>query len=487
MILQNMVFPPDEAGENEIYVRYSARPGRTVRPYCIRQGEAVSTDTYMNAFDIGAWRKYTDISDLSLVWRIRGKGRLRIFWERENGENICLSEEAVAGQDSEPGKGKYHFQDFQQQTEGILYFRFYAETDSNIEAWYETDSPVRKGIKISVVICTYKRKEQLEQLINVLRKGIQASCGNKEDWLRIVVVDNASELEDQYGEGITVYHNPNTGGSGGFARGMKETVRNLPVFQASHVVLMDDDVVLQIESIIRLHALLSCVRPEYEQEVIAGRMFRLDRPHIQYTAAEIWNRGDIRHIGWNRDMTDRQRLWDMNENTGGEYSGWWFACFPTGFVKENEPLPFFLHCDDVEYGLRHGGTPIILNGIQVWHETYEYRQTPVIAYYDRRNSMIVNEIFGFTEWNQTQALDQFMSMLDELEAQGNYLLEYYMIRAFRDFLRGQKWFMNQDGRKLHDSLKKGMKASQFYNVINRKILKISVLWKRGRKLYFMDR
>lgn len=29
----------------------------------------------------------------------------------------------------------------------------------------------------------------------------------------------------------------------------------------------------------------------------------------------------------------------------------------------------------------------------MWHETYEYRQSPVIAYYDCRNSLIVNPMY----------------------------------------------------------------------------------------------
>jgi len=476
MVLQNIEFPADGFCEKEIYVRGFSVPDCPKEACTIRKGEAICTDTYMNAFDIGAWKKYTDIADLTLVWRCRGKGTLEIYWEKENKAAVCLTEMIIDGQRNASEEIRYCFENFGQLSEGILYLKYYAITDSLAEAWYETESLEKRDVNISIVICTYKRKKQLEQLINIVQRiipdmtlettGCRAAQSTRVSWLRTVIVDNASELTDRYGEGITVYHNPNFGGSGGFARGMKETVRNLPEFQTTHVVLMDDDVILREETIRRLHALLTYIRPEYEQETVAGRMFRMDRPHIQYTAAEIWNSGDLRHIGWNQDMTDRQNLWTMNDNEGGEYSGWWFACYPIDFIKTNEPLPFFLHCDDVEYGLRHGGTPILLNGIQVWHETYEYRQSPVTVYYDCRNSLIVNSIYaGRTTVRKN--LNQVLQAIAEMHARQDYLREYYLMRAYRDFLKGEKWFFGKNNETLHTSLIKKKKRNRYVNHVRR--------------------
>ena len=476
MVLQNIVFPADWPAGRELYIRSVDRLNQSGRFCEIRQGEMIGTDTYMNAFDIRAWKNYTNIKDLSLICRVRGKGVLRIYWEKENVKAVCIAEISAKNPSEGLEEFRYRFRDFHQMTEGILYFNFRAETDACLEAWFETESPAEKDIKISVVICTYRRKEQLEQLIHVIqgKNPMELPKG----WLHTLVIDNGSELEDGYGEGITVYHNPNTGGSGGFARGMRETVKNLPEFQATHIVLMDDDVILQMESILRLRALLSCIRVEYDKEVIAGRMFRLDRPQVQYTAVEIWNGGDIRHIGWNQDMTDRQCLWSMNDNQGGEYSGWWFACFPIEFVKENEPLPFFLHCDDVEYGLRHGGTPVILNGIQVWHETYEYRSIPAMAYYDYRNSLIVNYLHGRGETDRGRIWEQFWEKITDAHVREDYLLEYYLICAFGDYLKGRRWFLHKNDRKIHRSLLKRRKGNRYEN---------SLRWRGLKMLFFLDR
>ncbi len=132
-------------------------------------------------------------------------------------------------------------------------------------------------------------------------------------------------------------------------------------------------------------------------------------------------------------MTQPENLTGMNENEGAEYGGWWFACYPMEFVEKNRPLPFFLHCDDVEYGLRHGGTPIILNGIQVWHETYEYRQSAVMAYYDTRNALIVNRLRNLTS-NKEIIYKNWKRNITEQHLKKDYLTERMMILAMWDFL-----------------------------------------------------
>ena len=137
-------------------------------------------------------------------------------------------------------------------------------------------------------------------------------------------------------------------------------------------------------------------------------------------------------------MTRPENLASLNDNEGAEYGGWWFACYPMEFVEKNRPLPFFLHCDDVEYGLRHGGTPIVLNGIQVWHETYEYRQSPVIAYYDTRNALIVNALYV---QNQNKK-DVICSLEKAIELVREESLEeaYTRLLGIFHFCLGPIWF-----------------------------------------------
>ena len=178
----------------------------------------------------------------------------------------------------------------------------------------------------------------------------------------------------------------------------------------------------------------------------------------------------------NQDMTLKENLPSMNNNEGAEYGGWWFACYPIEYVEKNRPLPFFLHCDDVEYGLRHGGTPIILNGIQVWHETYEYRQSPVTAYYDTRNTLIVNAMIGILPPKDI-VLGEWKRKISEAHVQGDYLLERMLILGLMDAAKGKKYLYKCQKSKKYAQLYKRRKASKIGNAI---------LWRSARIKYFLS-
>lgn len=397
MILQNCIGPDEVCRVPEIYYRSSGELSYEYGNVLLCAGQELSSNTYMNMFDVGAWNKYTTVNKISFYCQIKGKGRIALLHQENNIKKKI--KEVSYGSERHRDQPESEMLTVQidlpaEIRSGMIYFSLNAESETQLcHAEFRTKDSRDRRISLSLVICTYKRKAYLERNIEKIKRSPMIRKLAEENCFVARVVDNARELSDSYGRSIKVYPNENTGGSGGFTRGMEESVKEKEEYQTTHVILMDDDVELQTESLGRLYALLSYIRPEYSLEAIAGRMFRLDRRESQYTAAEIWNGGDLRHIGWNQDMSLEENLPSMNENEGAEYGGWWFACYPMEFVEKNRPLPFFLHCDDVEYGLRHGGTPIILNGIQVWHETYEYRQSPVIVYYDTRNSLIVNAIY----------------------------------------------------------------------------------------------
>ena len=138
MLLQRISFCDNTNINTEIYARITGKYYVQNNQLFIYQGGRISTDTYMNSFDIGAWKKYTDLSELCLVWRIRGKGQIRIIWERMKEGIACLEERSLVGLNDGISEGWYNFRSLSEMTEGILYFIFTAEEDTFLESWYET-------------------------------------------------------------------------------------------------------------------------------------------------------------------------------------------------------------------------------------------------------------------------------------------------------------------------------------------------------------
>ena len=319
---------------------------------------------------------------------------------------------------------------------------------------------------LAINICTYHRLNEVQQNIHKLLDSKFFEQENIAFYghLHIFVTDNGSELPLRNDEFLHIQHNQNTGGSGGFQKGLERIRKSSVPF--THVIFMDDDIKFDMETFYRLYIFLSCLKKEYDDYPIAGRMFRMDKPHIQYTAAEIWNSGEIQHIGYNLDMRDAANLISVNDNAGAEYGGFWFCCYPMSFAKDNDIMPFFIHCDDVEYGLRCGKTPIILNGVQVWHETYEYRQTPVMNYYDTRNPLLVNEKYHLLPKPEIM-LAAWKEKITKFHVKEEFESEYYTILGMYDFLRGITWINRVNSCKKHKQLQNA-KISK---------LKNSVLWR----------
>lgn len=431
MILQSFVFPDEVCKEQEVYYRTcgEVQSDKNKQRLVLAAGSSLYSDTYMNLFDYAVWGKYTVIRHAALQIELEGKGHVEIWIEQNGQKHILHSHYYYLSQ------RKNISIPLMVQEEGYIYFVIKAEEQTVFyKACYSTMEQAQET-ELTLVLCTYKREQQIKKNIwKLLQSRFWKEGSALYHKLFIRVVDNASELELVQTDNLKLYHNPNTGGSGGFTRGIVETQKEYENFKTTHIILMDDDVELELETFYRVYAFLAYIKQEFSDEVISGRMFRLDDRKIQYTASEIWNGGNIRHLGENLDVSKRENLKDIN-NQRGEYSGWWFAVFPYAFTVGNLPYPFFIHCDDVEYGLRHGGNPIVLNGIQVWHETYEYRQSPVIAYYDYRNRLIVNAMYGLLgedwkkEWKRT---------ISKYHIEKKWQWELAVIIAMNDFLKGKK-------------------------------------------------
>ena len=445
IMLQSILIPQQQDETGELYYRLKGTGNARLENGSVEleRGAILSTNTYLNIFDAWAWHRYTGLKSWKL--RLQAKGRFHLCLYSWNGKKRVLSKKEVDAKEKEAAEIDFH----QLSEDEMVFVEIEAREDTTLyQGAYLVEIPLeqRNPVHLSVLICTYKRKEELYQNLAVL----ESSMFFEENSLyyggmSIRIVDNGEELPQIEKEYITLYHNPNTGGSGGFTRGLLESRKDETKYGITHVIFMDDDVRVQEESFYRLYALLSLLKSSYQMEVVAGRMFRLDRRYIQHTAAEVWNQGDVIHLGHERDMRKEEALVEMNQKLG-QYAGWWFACYPMSFVRRETPLPFFLHCDDVEYGLRHGGNPILLNGIQVWHETYENRVSPLIRYYDQRNSMIVNTLYQQYQNEKELFKKWFLRIIYDTRAR-KYESLYPSLMAMQDYLKGNDFFLSHSTKK----------------------------------------
>lgn len=309
----------------------------------------------------------------------------------------------------------------------------------------------KREVCLALNICTYHREDYIYRNLEMLQNSLffDKKCKEYYGRLHIFIIDNAQKLQLKENAYTHLVYNENTGGSGGFQRGIEEIRKNDQTF--THVIFMDDDVAFNIDTFYILFDFLGQVDGADCERPVAGRMFCMDKRNIQYTAAEKWNGGDISHVEFMRNVSSGYCPGKVIYDADAEYGGWWFCCFPMAFVQENDVLPFFIHCDDVEYGLRCGRKPIIIEGVQVWHETYDKRMTPLMQYYDTRNPLFVNQIYGLLP-EASQILKAWKNKITEYHVREDWITEYYVIRALNDFLKGMKWLKHINSGKYHKKL-----------------------------------
>ena len=390
MILQNVVFPQkDICGEYELY--YHKRQG-TLREeegnLVLAPETELSFFTYFNGFSIDKWKRYTNVREVDAVVECQGACEISLW--RATQEESALSKECLKKEVVEGGECRIRFSCEEQS--GILYLEVRAKNEMTFSrARFESVEDVVNPVTIAIGICTYRREEFVIKTLEALRRYL---IENEEsplfDHLYVYVSDNgntlpASELSDQH---IHVMANKNAGGAGGFGRCMLEAEKDADKYGLTHILFMDDDIVLEPEAILRTYAILAMVRTSYADAMLGGGLLRMDIPYIQHANGEMWRGG---HIGFTKrgyDLRKEEYVFKNEEELPMEYNGWWFCCIPLGKYFRGYPLPIFIHGDDIEYGLRFDGRIMTLNGIGVWHDAFDNRKASSMEYYDMRNTLI---------------------------------------------------------------------------------------------------
>ena len=359
---------------------------------------ALELDTCFNGFSVGKWRKYTRLDNLRLRLELSGEFRVQlVHWQKLKGECLreVLTEQTCSAKERETFEIAFPAA---LPERGIVAASLYAVGEGG--AFYggayvtDIDESRLNDIDIALDICTFRREACLARNIDMLKRDIleNPECELR-DHLEVFISDNGRTLDGALaGERVHVFPNRNVGGAGGFTRGMIEIIDWPRDF--THVLLMDDDVLINPDALLRTYRLLRLLKSEYAGKTIAGALMRLDERHVQYENGCAWD-GEYIPVPL-KEQLDMRRIENVLFNEQEEtatYNGWWYSCVPMAQVNnDNLPLPVFVHRDDIEYGMRCGSDILSLNGICIWHETFDNKYASSMEYYEVRNDLILNAL-----------------------------------------------------------------------------------------------
>lgn len=369
----------EEPEKKDLYIKgnYRIEEGTLL---AMRKDDTADFATYFNSFSVKKWKRYTTIRDVTLELEVMGDFLVTIVQIFSGGR---VREETFATED---GKFSHTFGTDNLSCD-ILGFSVRCVSDAGkiIRGGWRGEFDDWQEKRIGISITTFKRETYVKKTISVLR-DIQ----KENDWLDILVVDNGRTLEPKDEKNFRIVHNRNFGGSGGFTRGMIEYVEK---GSADYVLLMDDDIVLEPSAVLRTRSLLCGIKEEYKESFLAGAMFFMERPTVQHENTAHW-KGCVTRIH-HKDLDCIQvKCLAANETDSfhpNGYAGWWYCAIPVERIRAiGYPIPAFIKSDDMEYGIRNGREILSMNGIGVWHESFDQKLNPAMRLFSDRNSLILN-------------------------------------------------------------------------------------------------
>ncbi len=414
-------------------------------------------DTYFNCFAIGKWNKYTRMDNLKLRLVLKGSFQVTLLhmysmytepFEHALCERVCRASEPTAFELDIPCEALEG---------GIVCFRLYA-LEENDNVFYggayvtDVDEASLNPVNIAIDTCTFRRERYIQRNVALLNRDIIENPENPVyGHLDMFISDNGRTLDvaAMQTDRVHIFPNRNVGGAGGFTRGMIEILDMLPQRPFTHVLVMDDDVLINTDAILRTYRLLQFLKPECMGKTVAGAMLRLDNRSLQHECGGWWDGFCVRNDKTMLDLTDIGNILFNEKEDMANYNAWWYSCIPISKISnDNLPLPIFIRYDDVEYGLRTGSDIIAMSGICLWHEPFEYRFSSSSQYYEIRNEMIVNALH-WPNFGCKQALEVLRYSVKVNIGRYRYSDCKLAFKAMEDFCKGPEFLLTADGEALH--------------------------------------
>ncbi|EET48932.1 glycosyltransferase [Thalassobium sp. R2A62] len=355
------------------------------------EGEA-DFGTWFNLFNLGTWQSRCQLQSLFL--RIEGEGPCQLTIRREDASGavdakthvLTLSAGAaqcvdvgdflVPREDGSPLKGL-----------GVLSCRVQRHDDAaplhiRHMAWATADVLKRRP-DMTLVMTTFKREDAVERAVK--RFEAYRAQSPLRGHLRMFVVDNGQSIDPQRASGtVEVLPNPNLGGAGGFTRGFLEARDR----GASHVLFMDDDASIYMDSLERTWSFLAFAKDE--RTAISGAMSTERHPWLMWEYGALFFKNCIRQLG-DADLRNWREVIDIEHEVADDmpdhlYAGWWYFAFPVK-AAQHLAFPFFVRGDDVSFSLVNDFDIVRLNGVLSYQASFIEKESPQTWYLDLRSHL----------------------------------------------------------------------------------------------------
>lgn len=435
---------------DQLYTReHSGRVRRTRDTLTLDPGARVDTNTYFGRFEASYWQRWTEVADVRVEVGIEtdDDGEVDVLVRASDIGSHVRTVDFTRHLGSGTASLTVPVTSFYDGGGMWLDLRA-VDSEARITSirWYATTTRERRNTAIA--ICTFNRADDCAATVSALAEDPELV-----DLIgTLYLTDQGTDLVESreayrqaattFGEKLRYIRQANLGGAGGFSRGLFESTD--PDNAASGPVdtlLMDDDVRVEPESVLRLFAFAQLTRSPI---LVGAQMLYLFNPDYLLVSGE---RSDMSKLkaGLDSDewaIRDESVIDNIQERRiDAEYNAWWSCLVPSEVTDDiGLPMPYFFQWDDIEYGIRarQAGYPTAtLQGAAVWHADFYWKDADDFGqFFYQRNSLITAAIrHGIT---RKQAVARLRRTLLQTIAGMNYGLAVTRLRGVEAFLEGPR-------------------------------------------------
>jgi galactofuranosylgalactofuranosylrhamnosyl-N-acetylglucosaminyl-diphospho-decaprenol beta-1,5/1,6-galactofuranosyltransferase len=454
-VLHRMIMPrdTDPLDVRPLYVdepegTHSHVVGR--RDVVVPASARVSFASYFNAFPACYWKRWTHVQHVTLRMSVRGAGRVEVYRSKVSGDIAHVTGAPVHPGEESVLEFRVDLAPFEDG--GWIWFDVFTENDTLevFDAVWLADEALPKQ-KLAVGITTFNRMDDCVKslialgedptVLDVVGKVFVADQGSR----KIREHERFAEARAALGDRLEVIEQANLGGAGGFTRSLYESIEHTKPGAVDQVLLMDDDIALEPDSILRANAF---ARAAKKPVIVGSMMLNLQARSRLHTNGEIVDLGSFvwrRAPGavWDHDfaahsLRDTKALHRRIDST---YNGWWMCLFPREVIERNGlPLPLFIKCDDAEYSLRalaKGVPTVTLPGSAVWHEPWTDKSDTKdwTVYFHLRNRLVMAALHAPGDMRKTLLAQGARTTARRLLSM-EYSTVALEIKALEDFMAG---------------------------------------------------
>jgi galactofuranosylgalactofuranosylrhamnosyl-N-acetylglucosaminyl-diphospho-decaprenol beta-1,5/1,6-galactofuranosyltransferase len=441
VVARGLFTGPSAQVVDDMYARIvTGRAHRERYALHLEKGATVDTNTYFGRLPASYFQRWTSVTEVQLKLAFDTSTRARIILRGSDihGGSRTIDSTEVDGTGTALLSAKLN----EYVDGGALWMECTAVDGPLTITDLEWTAPAPPTIRpAAIAICTFNRADDCATNVAAVAgdKGLLAGID------AIYVVDQGTDavetrplfndVKAQLGDKIVYLRQPNLGGAGGFSRGMYEISS---VADHANVILMDDDILCEPETILRLNAFANLTPTP---TIIGAQMLYLKNTRELHVSAEQTQLIRLRAGRWapralhKADMTKYMQ----HKRIDAEYNAWWSCLIPSEVIAAiGLPVPMFFQWDDIEYGLRAreaGFATTTLPNAGVWHADFDWKdRDEFFRYYSVRNSLITHALHGTID---TKATGRWLAReITEGLVSMQYGMAYTMIRGIEDFLAG---------------------------------------------------